>query len=167
MVEKVGNRTVNMEVMILSRAVGRTWRELWPGVPKLEERDDIGRALSTDEEASLLRAAALNSSPFIDRFIRIALTSAMRSGEIRTLQAAQVNFADRTVQVGRAKTPRGSGRVIPMNSDLHELLTAQIEWLEEKFGRVQPGWYLFPFYDLRWTPKVGQILARRLDGAAG
>jgi integrase len=144
--EKVGNRTVNMELLCLSRAIGHTWRQLWPGVPKLEEREDIGRALAPEEETALLAAAAANSSPFIDRFIRIGLTSAMRAGEIRTLQVGRVNFADRTLTVGRAKSKRGTGRVIPMNGDLCGLLAGQIAWLEEKFGRVQPGWYLFPTY---------------------
>jgi hypothetical protein len=77
--EEVGNRTVNMEVLCLSRAIGRSWRELWPDVPRLEDREDIGRALSPDEEAALLGAAARNRSPYINRFVRIALTSAMRS----------------------------------------------------------------------------------------
>jgi integrase len=142
----VGNRTVNMELLILSRAIGHTWRELWPGVPKLEEREDIGRALAPDEEARLLGAAATNPSPFIDRFIRVALTSAMRAGEIRTLQVGRVNFADRTLTVGLAKSKRGTGRVIPMNGDLCELLAEQVVWLKEKFGPVQPHWYLFPTF---------------------
>jgi integrase len=145
--EGVGNRTVNMEVLCLSRAIGRTWRELWPDVPKLEEREDIGRALTPEEETKLLQAAAVNPSPYIDRFIRIGLTSAMRSGEIRTLQVGRIDFANRTIQVGRAKSRRGTGRVIPMNNDLHELLAAQCIWLEENFGPLNPSWYLFPFYD--------------------
>lgn len=145
----VGNRTVNMEVLCLSRAIGRTWRELWPDVRRLEEREDIGRALAPGEEAALLRAAASNRSPYINRFIRIALTSAMRSGEIRTLQVGRIDFANKTAQVGRAKSKKGSGRVIPMNADLYELLAAQIAWLEEKFGKVQPDWYLFPFSNTR------------------
>jgi len=143
--EGVGNRTVNMEVDCLARAVGRTWRELWPDVPRLEEPEDVGRALAPDEEEALLAAAAANKSPYIDRFIRIALTRVMRCGEIRTIQVGRVNFADRTVQVGRAKSRRGAGRVIPMNGDLHDLLAAQVAWLAEKFGPVQPAWYLFPF----------------------
>jgi len=144
--EGVGNRTVNMELLILSRAMGRTWRDLWPDVPKLEEREDIGRALAPEEEAALLAASAANPSPYIDRIIRVALTSAMRSGEIQTLQVGRVNFADRTLQVGRAKSRRSTGRVIPMNDDLHNLLAEQVAWLGEKFGKVQPEWYLFPSY---------------------
>ena len=74
----------------------------------------------------------------------------MRAGEIRTLQVGRVNFADRTLTVGRSKSKRGSGRVIPLNGDLCELLAAQVAWLEEKFGPVQPQWYLFPtFGDVR------------------
>ena len=106
--------------------------------------------MAPEEESALLKAAAANSSPFIDRFIRIGLTSAMRAGEIRTLQVGRVNFADRTLTVGRSKSKRGSGRVIPLNGDLCELLAAQVAWLEEKFGPVQPQWYLFPtFGDVR------------------
>ena len=145
--EGVGNRTVNMELLCLSRAIGRTWRELWPDVRKLEEREDIGRALAPDEEAALLNAAAVNTSPYIDRFIRIALTSVMRSGEIRTLQVGRVNFRERTLQVGRSKSKKGTGRVIPLNDDLYALLTDQVEWLRQTFGAVKPEWYLFPFYD--------------------
>ena len=43
-------RTINMEIGELSRAIGRTWRELWPRVKKLEERKDVGRALSVKEQ---------------------------------------------------------------------------------------------------------------------
>ena len=145
--EGVGNRTVNMEVLCLSRAIGHTWRLLWPGVPKLEEREDIGQALVPEEEAALLGAAAVNPSPYIDRIIRIALTSVMRCGEIRTLKVGRIDFKNRTATVGRSKSKRGTGRVVPMNSDLYNLLAAQVAWLEEKFGTPKPEWYLFPFYD--------------------
>jgi integrase len=150
--EGVGGRTCNMELLCLARAMGRTWRELWPDVPKQEEREDIGRALAPEEEAALLNAAAANRSPFIDRFIRIALMTAMRAGEIRTIQAGRVNLQDRTLTVGRAKSRKGSGRVIPMTGELHAILTAQLLWLKEHFGPVQPDWYLFPFCGETRTP---------------
>ena len=35
-----------MEVGELSRAIGQPWSLLWPKVRKLEERKDVGRALS-------------------------------------------------------------------------------------------------------------------------
>lgn len=145
--EGAGNRTVNMELLCLSRAIGRTWRDLWRNVPKLEEPEDVGCALSPEEESAILEAAAANRSPFIGRFIRIALASAMRAGEIRTLQAGRINFRERTLRVGRAKSRRGTGRMIPMNETLYEAVSEQIAWLEGKFGPVEPDWYLFPFFD--------------------
>src|SRR5215831_13731140 len=51
-------RTINMELGELSRAIGRTWRELWPRIKKLEERKDLGRAISAEEQERLLDAAA-------------------------------------------------------------------------------------------------------------
>src|SRR5215471_9497281 len=47
-------RTINMEIGELSRAIGRTWRELWPRIKKLEERKDVGRAISPEEQKRLL-----------------------------------------------------------------------------------------------------------------
>lgn len=44
--EKTSGRTINMEVGELSRAVGHQWSILWPKVRKLEERKDVGIALS-------------------------------------------------------------------------------------------------------------------------
>ena len=55
--EGAANRTINMELLCLARAAGRTWRQLWPTVARLEEPSDIGRALSSEEEGRLLGAA--------------------------------------------------------------------------------------------------------------
>src|SRR5689334_19287573 len=48
--EKACGRPINMEVGELSRAIGKKWSTLWPGVRKLEERKDVGKALSPEEE---------------------------------------------------------------------------------------------------------------------
>ena len=49
--EGMAGRTINMELGELSRAIGRTWHELRPTVRKFEERQDLGRALSPEEES--------------------------------------------------------------------------------------------------------------------
>src|SRR5215471_7475442 len=54
----VSGRTINMEVGELSRAIGQPWSLLWPKVRRLEERKDVGRALSDDEQGHLLDAVA-------------------------------------------------------------------------------------------------------------
>jgi integrase len=144
--EGVGNRTVNMEVDCLARAIGRQWRESWPKVKRLEENHEAGRALSTEEENRLLAVAAANRSPLILPFVRIALLTGMRSGEIRALRVGQLDWKTRFLRVGRAKTRAGTGREIPMNADLAETLAGQIAWLKRKFEtEPQPDWHLFPF----------------------
>ena len=52
--EGASGRTVNMELGELSRAMGQKWSVIWPKVRKMEERKDVGRALSPEEESRLL-----------------------------------------------------------------------------------------------------------------
>ena len=134
-----------MELLCLTRAMGTTWRQLWPAVPKLDEPCDIGRALSPEEEGRLLGAASKNRSHFIYPFLRIALLTGMRCGEIRALQLRQLDLEKRELRVGHAKTPAGEGRGIPMNPELFDTISSRVAWLEKTFGKRQPNWYLFPF----------------------
>ena len=63
--EKVSGRTINIEIGELSGAIGRTWRELWPRVKRLEERKDVGRALSADEQRALLDGLKNRRTPHL------------------------------------------------------------------------------------------------------
>jgi integrase len=147
--EGVSGRTINMEVGELSRAIGKKWSLLWPTVRKQEERKDVGKALSPQDEAKLLAAAAGQKSPnrsqTLSTFVRVALLTGMRSGEICALTWGQVDFVNRVVTVGRSKTAAGAGREIPMNSDLFAVLSVHAEWFANRFGTALPGHYLFPF----------------------
>lgn len=147
--ERASGRTINMEVGELSRAIGRDWSVLWPNVRKLEERMDVGKALSPEEETALLRAVTEQTSPnrsqTLGTFLRIALMTGMRSGEIMSLTWGQVDFSARVLTVGRAKTSSGTGRQIPMNSQLFAVLSAHADWFTDRFGEARPEHYLFPF----------------------
>jgi len=143
--EGVSGRTINMELANLSRAVGRGWTELWPKVRKLEERKDIGIALPEDDEVKLLEAADLSKSPLIGRFIRVALLTALRSGEIRNLQWGRIKLEERAFIVGKSKTRGGAGRWIPMSDELFDVLKAHADWFTGRFGETKPEYYLFPF----------------------
>ena len=116
--EGVGGRTVNAEVGELSRAMGKAWSVLWPRVRKMEERKDVGQALSPEEETALLEAVNRSRSPILGTFVRAALMTGMRSGEVLGLTWGQVDFTRRVITVGRAKTAAGTGRQIPMNREL-------------------------------------------------
>ena len=138
-------RTINMGLGELSRAIGRTWRELWPRVKKLEERKDLGRAISAEEQGRLLDAAATLRSPVVRTAIPLLMLTGLRSGEALSLRWRQVNLFERTITVGRAKTSSGTGRIIPINDDLASILTAHRAWFVEHFGEPEPEQSVFPF----------------------
>lgn len=143
--EGVSGRSVNAELGELSRAIGQPWRVLWPKVRKMEERKDVGRALSPEEEARLLTEASKSASVLLPTFVRIALCTGMRCGEILSLTWGQVEFTSRIVFVGTSKTTAGTGRAIPMNSELFATLTAHAAWFTERFGEADATHFVFPF----------------------
>lgn len=141
--ERAAGRTINMELGELSRAIGKDWSVLWPEVRKLEERKDVGRAITQDEERRLLAAAGESRLPLIASFIRIALTTGMRAGEITSLTWGQVDLEKQTIRVGRAKTAAGTGRMIPMNGTLFAVFSQHAAWFVARFGELKPEWFVF------------------------
>jgi integrase len=57
--------------------------------------------------------------------VTLALNTALRKNEIRTLRWSQIDFEKRTLTVGRTKTDGGSGRLIPLNQPAFEAL---VKW---------------------------------------
>lgn len=147
--EDAGNRAINIEVGILARSIGRKRSELWPKVKPLKERNNVGKALAPDEEARLLAASLKAESPLISPFIRIALTTGMRAGEILGLTWGRVNLLERYITVGEAKTSAGTGRIIPMNEDLYQVLLSFADWHRQHCGSIDPERFVFPFRRVR------------------
>ena len=78
----MSGRTINMELGEFSRAIFKPWSILWPKVRKLEERQDIGQALSPEQERRLLDTAASKKHWRMgSTMIRGLLLTGMRSGE--------------------------------------------------------------------------------------
>jgi integrase len=142
--EGAGGRTINMEASMLARAMGNKWSVLWPKVRHYEEPKDTGRALSQEGEAKLLAAVEKARSPVLGTFVKTLLLTAMRCGELSTMCREQVDFENRIITVGKAKTDAGTGRQIPMNEELFEIMTAHARWFTERFGQTLPTHYLFP-----------------------
>jgi len=142
--EGAGNRTINMELGCLSRAVGHTWRALWPKVRKLEENSDIGQAIEPEQEKAVLEAAARNRSRLIYPYLMVLCWTGMRSDEARMLRWSQVDFEAGQITVDRSKTEAGKGRQIPMSAALRFALEHHASWYASKLGPVEPGWYVFP-----------------------
>jgi hypothetical protein len=57
----------------------------------------------------------------------------------------EVRKLEERKDVCRAKTSSGTGRQIPMNSDLFAVLSVHAAWFTKRFGQAQPEHYLFPF----------------------
>jgi integrase len=118
-------RTINKELQVLRQILKRhkLWANLQGDVKFEREHTDIGKALTRDEERKLLTACGSNA--LLNAVVTLALNTALRKNEIRTLRWSQIDFEKRTVMVGRAKTQAGSGRVIPLNQPAFEAL---VKW---------------------------------------
>jgi len=120
--EKASARTLNKELQVLRQILKRhkLWASLQGDVKFEREHGDIGKALSREDEKNLL--AACGSNPLLNAVVTLALNTALRKNEIRTLQWSKIDFEKRTVTVGRTKTQAGSGRVIPLNQSAFDAL---------------------------------------------
>jgi integrase len=140
--ERASPKTVNLEIGTL-RAIlrrNRLWAEIQPDVRMLATRDDIGRAVSGEEEGKLLAECGQSRSRSLLPAVTLALNTCMRYSEIRLLQWRQVDFAARALTVGKSKTDFGTGRVIPLNTRA----AAVLEFWASNFPDRQPAHYVFP-----------------------
>ncbi len=143
--EGVCGRSINLELGELSRTIGRTWSELWPKIRKLEERKDVGQALTPEQQHALLDSVEHSGSPVLKTLIPLLLMTGMRADEALSMKWSQANFLDRTISVGRAKTANGTGRVLPVNDELFLILQTHRQWFVASFGQTRLHHYLFPW----------------------
>ncbi len=122
--EGASPKTINLEVGTL-RAIlrrHRVWAEIQQDVRMLPTLDDIGHALSLEEEAALLTACLKSRCRCLYPAVMLALNTGMRYSEIRLLRWKQVDFQSEILTVGKSKSPTGTGRVIPLNSRILKVL---------------------------------------------
>ncbi len=138
--EGASARTLNKELQVLRQILKR--HKLWPalqGEVRFErEPDSIGKALTPQEESALL--AAMESNPLLHTVVILALNTALRKNEIRTLRWSQIDLFRRALTVGRSKTEGSSGRVVPLNSLAHAAL---VRWAGH-FPEPCPEHHVFP-----------------------
>ncbi len=85
--------------------------------------------------------------------IALALNATLRRGEIESLMWGQLDFLKNRLVVGKAKTEAGTGRTIPINSELRPILEAYRTWYEQEVGPAAPDRYVFHFGSNRkWDP---------------
>jgi integrase len=140
--EKASPKTVNLEIGTLRGILRRhrLWAALQPDVRMLPTRDDVGRAITSDEEAALLAACGESRSRSLLPAVTLALNACMRYSEIRLLRWKQVDLAGRFLTVGKSKTDFGTGRTIPLNARAEAVL----EFWASTFRNRKPSDYVFP-----------------------
>jgi len=139
--EGASARTLNKELQVLRQILKRykLWANLQGDVKFERESDNIGKAVTEEEETGLLAACETNG--LLRAVVSLALNTALRKNEIRTLHWRQIDLIQRTLTVvGRTKTEGGSGRTIPLNSVAY---TALVRWAS-RFPEAKPEDYVFP-----------------------
>src|SRR6266567_54013 len=148
--EGAAPKSINEEVRFLLKLLGdpgeiiraqlRKKKQL-----KLSVQTKIGKAFDGGEIEKLDVQAIKSKSPHIHVAFMLARNAGLRDAEIRTLTWEQIDLKAGFLQVGRAKTEAGEGRTVPFNSELSDALVQHRARYEEKFGRIEPEWYIFPF----------------------
>jgi integrase len=140
--EGVSNRTVNLELGVLRSILRRyrMWEAIAADVDFLKESASPGRALTHEEETTLLDVASKSRCRSLYPVIMLAINTGMRASEIRGLTWAQVDFLAKSLMVGKSKTAAGTGRIIPLNPRAVAVLT---HW-RGLFPGAEAEHYVFP-----------------------
>ena len=135
-------KTVNLEIGTLRAILKRSgqWARLQPDVKMLPTREDVGRAITPEEEAALLQACGKSRSRSLVPFVTLAIETGARFGVIRTLQWGSVDFENRCLRWGKDKTVSGTGRIVPLN----QRAMAALGFWATHFPLREPEHYVFP-----------------------
>ena len=140
--EKASPKTVNLEVGTLRAILKRSgqWARLQPEVSMLPTRDDVGRAITAEEETALLQACSQSRSRSLVPFVTLAIETGARYGTIRTLEWGNVDFENRCLKWGKDKTAAGTGRIVPLS----QRAVAALSFWATHFPERKPEHYVFP-----------------------
>jgi integrase len=140
--EGASNRTVNIEIGCVRSVLKLKgyWARIQPRIEMLVERDDVGRALTADEQVPLLEECGFSRSRILRPFVVLALETAARYGTLRRLQWKNADFANRCLTFGKDKTRSGSNRTIPLTPRAFETL----RFWSDSFPDRKPDHFVFP-----------------------
>lgn len=146
-------RTVNMEVNALRQILKHhgLWGAISDRVRHLRERQDIGKAISPEDEKKLIDASAESRSPALLPLFVISIDAGLRRDEIRSLRHKDLRLNwDRgsiikgAIVVCKSKTDAGAGRVVPLTLRACAVLTL---WLA-RFPTPGPDDFVFPRFSV-------------------
>ena len=147
--ESASPKTINLELGTMRAIVGpRVWGNILADAKErgikikimFPMRDDVGRALSAEQESALLYECGRSRGRILAPFVTLAIDTGARYNTIRMLQWRDIDFANRCLKLGKDKTPSGTGREVPLNQRALETLKL---WAQQ-FRSRRPEHYVFP-----------------------
>jgi integrase len=141
-------RTMAMEIGSLRALMRkhRLWADIQPDVKLPRGREDVGRALSADEEYRLLTACKKNRSRSLYPAVLLSLHTGLRNQELRLARWRQIDLVGGgdvpfgSITVGKSKTAGGSGRIVPLSQTAQACIK---EW-RSQFTDAMPAHFAFP-----------------------
>ena len=133
--EGLSNATINREIALLSSAINyanREWDWELPNVTKgrkLKECEGRVRWISR-EQAELLIQTAQNEpkAQHLADFIRLALNTGCRSGELLGLEWQRVNLQERLLFLEAVHTKSGKRRSVPLNEMSRQAIVSRLRF---------------------------------------
>src|SRR5271155_5548919 len=119
------------------------WARLRDDVRMLDERTDVGRALTHEQEAVLVEECGRIVSRALLPFVTVAVDTGARYDTIRTLQWGRADLERGRIKIGKDNTQAGTCRVVPLNA--------------RALGRTVPRALSFPTGALRTTQQGGDV----------
>jgi integrase len=148
--EAAAPKSINEEVRFLLKMLGDSGELIRARLRKKKQLKlavgkRIGKAFDSAETESLSAKAKKSKSPHMYPAFMLARNAGLRDTEVKTLTWGRVDLTAKTLQVGKAKSDAGEGRIVPLNSDLYDTLVEHRNWYQKRFGGIHDDWYLFPF----------------------
>jgi integrase len=148
--EKAAPKSINEEVRFLLKMLGDPGEVIRAHLKKTKQlkltvHKNIGKAFDSEETESLAAKAKSSQSPHMYPAFMLARNGGLRDTEIKTLTWGRINLGAKTVQVGRAKSEAGEGRIVPLNSEVYQAIIEHRVWYRKRFGEICDEWYVFPW----------------------
>jgi integrase len=143
--ERIGNRTVNIEVGVLRRILKqfKLWHLMGENYKPLPEPKDVGRALTPAQELRLFAVASSRGEWNVAFWVSLISANTTAGGcEIRNLRLQDIQMESKTLCVRVGKN-RFRLRTIPLNRTAWWAVERLLD-RSHKLGAISPDHYLIP-----------------------
>ena len=127
--------TINREIGLLSAALNWARNELDWAIPnpatrrRLKEPEGRLRWLTRAEAGALVRAAQSEpQAPYLADFVRLALHTGMRRGEMLGLEWCRVDLQARLIHLEATQTKNGKRRSVPINAEAYAAILLRMRF---------------------------------------